>query len=171
VTVAATFVEPTSPLPTTAAVFVAYLDYFRARTIEIFERLPGPQRRRALLPSGWTPAELVKHLTFVEMRWLEWGFQGAAVDQPWADRRGGRWHVSAEESDAQLVAALEDRGDRTRQLIETTDLGAQGRPGPRFDGADPPTLERILFHLLQEYARHLGHLDVVAELALGALGE
>jgi Protein of unknown function (DUF664) len=35
------------------------------------------------------------------------------------------------------------------------------------DGADPPTLERILFHLLQEYARHLGHLDIVTELATG----
>ncbi len=39
-----------------------------------------------------------------------------------------------------------------------------GQPGPRWDGGDPPTLERILFHLLGEYARHLGHLDIVCEL-------
>jgi hypothetical protein len=32
-------------------------------------------------------------------------------------------------------------------------------------------LERVLFHLLQEYARHLGQLDVVVELATGAVGE
>ncbi len=31
--------------------------------------------------------------------------------------------------------------------------------------------ERILFHLLQEYARHLGHLDIVSELAEGQIGE
>ena len=42
-----------------------------------------------------------------------------------------------------------------------------GQPGARWDGADPATLERILFHLLQEYARHLGHLDIVTELATG----
>ena len=35
----------------------------------------------------------------------------------------------------------------------------------------PPTLERILLHLIQEYARHLGHLDIVSELAGGSLGE
>jgi hypothetical protein len=35
----------------------------------------------------------------------------------------------------------------------------------------PPALERILLHLLQEYARHLGHLDIVSELADGGIGE
>ncbi len=42
-----------------------------------------------------------------------------------------------------------------------------GKPGERWDGADPPTLDWVLFHLLQEYARHLGHLDIVTELATG----
>jgi hypothetical protein len=28
-----------------------------------------------------------------------------------------------------------------------------------------------LFHLLQEYARHVGHLDIVSELARGQVGE
>ena len=46
-----------------------------------------------------------------------------------------------------------------------------GTPGPRWEGADPATLERILVHLVQEYARHLGHLDIVAELANGQLGK
>jgi hypothetical protein len=32
-------------------------------------------------------------------------------------------------------------------------------------------LERVLFHLVQEYARHLGHLDIYAELADAELGE
>ena len=45
------------------------------------------------------------------------------------------------------------------------------RPGERWEGADPPTLERVLFHLLQEYARHVGHLDVVRELMDGKVGE
>ncbi|MGY4682759.1 mycothiol transferase [Micromonospora aurantiaca (nom. illeg.)] len=44
-------------------------------------------------------------------------------------------------------------------------------PGERWDGADPASLERVLFHLVQEYARHLGHLDIVAELAGGPTGE
>lgn len=48
---------------------------------------------------------------------------------------------------------------------------ADGQPGGRWDGAEPPTLERGLFHLLQEYARHVGHLDVVRELLDGEVGE
>jgi hypothetical protein len=46
-----------------------------------------------------------------------------------------------------------------------------GQPGDRWDGADPATLERILFHLVQEYARHVGHLDIVRELIDGEVGE
>ncbi len=56
-------------------------------------------------------------------------------------------------------------------LLGTHDLDEVGEPGERWDGADPPTLERVLFHLLQEYARHVGHLDIVAELAGGSTGE
>jgi len=61
--------------------------------------------------------------------------------------------------------------ERSRAVIEAHDLAEMGKPGPRWDGADPATLERILFHLVQEYARHLGHLDIVAELANGQLGK
>jgi hypothetical protein len=51
------------------------------------------------------------------------------------------------------------------------DLDEVGQPGDRWDGAKPPTLERVLFHLLQEYARHVGQLDVVSEISGGPVGE
>ena len=54
---------------------------------------------------------------------------------------------------------------------ERNDLDEIGQPSDRWDSAEPPTLERVLFHLTQEYARHLGHLDIVAELAGGPTGE
>jgi Protein of unknown function (DUF664) len=69
------------------------------------------------------------------------------------------------------VADLLDQAGRTRAIVESHDLDEVGKPGDRWDGADPATLERILFHLLQEYARHLGHLDIVVELAVGGSGE
>lgn len=58
-----------------------------------------------------------------------------------------------------------------RAVIESHELDERGAPGPRWDSASPATLERVLFHLLQEYARHVGQLDVVAELAGGPIGE
>jgi uncharacterized damage-inducible protein DinB len=165
------FPEPTRPVGSRAEVFLGYLDYFRSKVLHKVGGLPESELRHTRLPSGWTPVELVRHLTFVEMRWLEWGFEGREVAEPWGDNHNGRWHVRAEESLSQLTSALRTQGDRSRAVIESHDLSEIGQPGPRRNGADPPTLERILFHLLQEYARHLGHLDIVAELADGSVGE
>jgi uncharacterized damage-inducible protein DinB len=170
-TVTIPFPEPTDPAPSRAEVFLRYLDYFRSRLVAKLDGLSDDDLRRSRLPSGWAPIELLKHLTYVEMRWLEWGFEGQDVGDPWGDQRDGRWYVAPEETVGDLVAALRDRAARTRAIVSSHDLDEIGRPGERWDGADPASLERVLFHLLQEYARHVGHLDVVAELAGGRTGE
>ena len=139
--------------------------------ISKIEGLPRSELRRSRLPSGWTPLELLKHLIFVEVRWIEWGFAGREVAEPFGDSRGGRWYVRAEENREELVAAWRAQAERTRAVIATTDLAEPGKPGDGWEGAAPPSLERVLFHLVQEYARHLGHLDIVAELAGGPVGE
>ena len=77
----------------------------------------------------------------------------------------------ADETLAGLVAALNAQAGRTRAIVGAHDLADTGQPGERWDGADPPSLERVLFHLLQEYARHVGQLDIVTELAGGPVGE
>jgi uncharacterized damage-inducible protein DinB len=166
------FPEPTTPAGSRAAVFTWYLDYFRDRVAVKLRSLPAEELRRSLLPSGWTPLELVKHLTFMERRWLEWGFEGHPVPDPWGDRKDDRWHVAPEETLDDLLAALEARAERTRQTIAAHDLDETGQPSERWgDNRQPATLERVLFHVFQEYARHLGHLDIVAELAGAPTGE
>lgn len=165
------FPSPTLPVGSRAEVILGYLGYFRAQIIAKVEGLTEDERRRSRLPSGWTPRELVKHVTFVELRWLEWGFEGWQVEEPWGDQRGDRWFVAPEETTEELIGALRDQAVRSRAIVEGNDLTSVGRPGPRWDGAEPATLERVLLHLLQEYARHLGHLDVVTELGGGPLGE
>jgi uncharacterized damage-inducible protein DinB len=105
------------------------------------------------------------------LRWLEWGFEGRPIADPWGDNRGNRWHVSAEETLDKLRTALQAQAERGRAIIEAHDLAETGKPGPRWGDAHPATLERILLHLVQEYARHLGHLDIIAELVDGQVGE
>jgi hypothetical protein len=100
-----------------------------------------------------------------------WGFQGRDVGDPWGDESDDRWHVSEGETREGLIEELRDQGRQTSAVVASADLDAIGAPGPRWDGASPASLERILFHLTQEYARHLGHLDIVAELAGGSTGE
>ena len=79
--------------------------------------------------------------------------------------------MGADETLASLLDDLRDQAGRSRAIIEAHALDELGQPSDRWDGADPPPLERVLFHLLQEYARHVGHLDVVTELATGGAGE
>ena len=65
---------------------------------------------------------------------------------------------------------LRSVGERTRVVLASTPLERVAATGGRFD-EDPPTLAWICFHVLQEYARHVGHLDIVVELAGGPTGE
>ena len=166
------FPEPTQdPGATTAEVFLRYLAYYRAVLGEKVQGLAEEDLRGSRLPSGWSPIELLKHLQFVEMRWLEWGFEQQDVGDPWGDGRDDRWYVGPDERLDVLLQALADQAVRTRAVVERHDLDEVGLPGERWDGDDPPTLERVLFHLLQEYARHVGHLDVHRELIDGTTGE
>lgn len=165
------FPEPTVPRETRADVFLGYLDYFRSVLVDTLEGLRDDELRASRLPSGWSPLELLKHLTYVEFRWLVWGFEGEPVEEPWGDARHGRWFVAPEETLADLVQALHEQAARTRVIVQAHRLSDVGRPGERWAGEPPATLERVLFHLLQEYARHAGHLDVVRELIDGRTGD
>lgn len=165
-----TFPEPTGPAVSRAAVLVRYLDFFRETVIAKTEGLSEEQMAGSVLPSDWSPAELLYHLAHVEMRWLEWGFEGQPVERPWGDADGGRW--SAPSLPAGVIREmLRARGRATREIVERHDLDEVGAPSRRWEGADPPTLERVLLHLVQEYARHAGHMDVVRELLDGRTGE
>jgi uncharacterized damage-inducible protein DinB len=166
-----TFPEPTVPAADRAEVFLRYLDFYRETVIAKVASMPAEARGSSALPSGWTPLELLKHLRYVEVRWLVWGFGGQDVPDPWADRRDDRWYVAPSEDLATLSDDLRRQGEVTREVVTGNPLDAFGVPGPRWEGADPASLERILFHLVQEYARHAGHIDIVVELAGGTEGE
>jgi hypothetical protein len=166
-----TFPEPGSSSDV-RDLFLRYLDFYR-QTVETKVRgLTATDLRSSRLPSGWTPLELVKHLTFMERRWLVWGFLAEHVDDPWGDQLDGRWHVSDDETTDGLLAALHAGGGRTRQIVEEADPSSSAALGGRFTADDErPTLVWILFHVLQEYARHAGHLDIARELVDGRTGE
>ncbi len=164
--------EPGKELADPKLLFVRYLDYYRSVIAAKLSGLSDDQLRESRLPSGWSALELLKHLVFMERRWLVWGFAGEQVDEPWGDDRDGHWHVDQGETVDELLAALRTGGERTSALVTAADLADVAAMGGRFEpGRPPPTLAWILFHVLQEYARHAGHLDVVRELTDGAVGE
>lgn len=165
------FPSPTIPIADRTDVLIGYLDFFRGTLLAKVAGLSEAQLRGSTLPSGWSPLELVHHLTWVERRWLEWGFEGVEFLDPWGEEQDGRWHVPAAVAAADVLAGLTAQGAITRRIASAHRLDEVGLPSDRWDGADPPTLERVLLHLLQEHARHAGHLDVARELLDGTTGE
>jgi uncharacterized damage-inducible protein DinB len=164
--------KPDKGLTDPKELLLAYLDYFRSVIARKLAGLSEQELRRSRLPSGWTPLELLKHLVYMERRWLRWGFRAEPVPEPWGDERDDRWHVGPDETLAGLVAAMHDGGRRTREIVTHAELSDLAAVGGRFSERNPPpSLAWILVHVLEEYARHAGHLDIARELADGATGE
>lgn len=165
------FPEPTTPIEDPREVLLGYLAFYRSVLIAKLDGLDDESLRVSSLPSGWSPLELLNHLIHVERRWLEWGFLGLDVGDPWGDNRDGRWHVDTDVTHEELVERLRDQAARSDAVVRSHALEEVGVPGERWDGEPPATLGRILLHLMSEYARHVGHLDIVRELADGRTGE
>ena len=165
--------EPSDLRTDPRELLVAYLDFYRDAVLRKLDGLSEEELRGSRLPSGWTPLALLKHLTGVELRWFRWGFAAEPVDSPWAENGpDGRWHAGAEETTEEIKARFREECDRSRRIIAGADLQERSRSGGRFNPpGHQPALIWILFHVLQEYARHAGHLDVVRELADGTVGE
>jgi uncharacterized damage-inducible protein DinB len=165
------FPEPSGATSDARELFDRYLVFYRETVLRKLRSLPEESLGASMLPSGWTPLELLTHLVHMEHRWFTWGFSGAAVLEPWGDDRDGRWHVGDDVTLDDLAVLLVDQGRRTSRVLAEHDLAEQAPPGPRYPQGEPATLAWTCFHVLQEYARHAGHLDVAVELAGGDVGE
>lgn len=167
---------PSMRLADPGQLLAAFLDCHRDTLLRKLDGLTDEQLAGSILPSDWSPLGLLKHLTYVERRWLRWGFLAADVQDPWGDadpdRPDGPWSVGADETYESLLADYRAETDRSRRLLADTPIARRSAVGGRFDDeAAAPALGWICCHLLQEYARHIGQLDVVRELLDGSTGE
>ena len=164
--------DPEADPADATGLLLEYLDFFRAEILRKLDGLSSRDLRAGRLPSGWSPLELLSHLVHMERRWLVWGFAGEPVEQPWGDSdQSGHWRVPADVTLDALAEQLHAGGRRTGAIVAAARLSDHAALGGRFDREPTPTLGRILFHVLQEYARHAGHLDIARELVDGLTGE
>ena len=151
---------------------LGYLEWYRKALMRKISGLSDDQLRMPVEPLGWSPLGLVQHLGWVERRWMRWGF---AAEDVVAYPSGGdatEWTVAAGTSTAEVLAAYHAEVAAANSLATAAALADKARLGGRFKTpGQAPSLGRILFHLLQEYARHVGHLDVARELIDGEAGE
>ena len=169
---------PYTPFPEPAStddlrgLLLDYLDFFRGVVAGKLDGLSDAELTGSVVPSGWTPSGLVHHLVNVERRWLVWGFLGQDLGDPWRDQaEDGGW-ITLDAPVDELRGLLHDTAARTREIVEGHELPERAQLTGRFRDEDAaPALQWILLHLIQEYARHVGHLDIARELIDGRTGE
>ncbi len=163
--------DPAAEATDPAELFITYLDFFRREVVRKVSGLDDTDLDATRVPTGWTPRQLIDHLVHMEQRWFVWGFLGEDVAEPWGDQDAdGVWHSGTPM--AELVDRLGAGGRRTTEILREHSLTAASATTGRFaDVDDPPTLLAVAFHVLQEYARHAGHLDIGRELIDDLTGE
>jgi len=148
-----------------------WLDLYRETVLLKIAGLTGDQLAdRAVPPSPMSLIGMVRHLSEVEAYWLRVVLHGYDVEAYWCTKES----PDGDFDDATAGAAADDVATYERELVATraaladwTDL--DGPVVGRRHGKQV-NLRWILTHLIEEYARHLGHMDLLREAIDGRTG-
>lgn len=161
-----------------AETLVGFLEYQRATLERKCRGLSDEQLRVTLPPSTMTLAGLLKHLAYVEDGWCAEVLGGQPMSEPWASvdweaDRDWEWHSAKDDEGASLRALWTERVARSREIVGGILARGEGALGDVFDddGRRLVSLRWVLTHLIEEYARHNGHADLIRESIDGATGE
>jgi hypothetical protein len=153
---------------------LAFLDAQRNAVLSIVEGLDEEAWHRSVVPSGWTPAGLVEHLGGAEWHWFQGVVTGAVPEPPPGEDLPPYDPAAAFVSElpsAEIISFYRDQCARSDEVLAATPLSAQPRGrhgGPEMD--EPPDVRWIVLHMIEETARHAGHLDIARELIDGQTG-
>jgi uncharacterized damage-inducible protein DinB len=145
----------------------SFLDLNRATVIYKATGLSDEDAARRILPSLTTVSGLIRHLADVERSWFRDDLAGEEqVPTRWSDEDpDGEFRVTAADSLAEIIADYERACDESRSVSASFTLDDRGKNN------DGVTLRWILVHMIEETARHCGHIDILRELLDGATGE
>lgn len=144
-----------------------YLQGQRRHVLEAIDGLADEQMRRATLPSGWSPVQLLHHLAVDDERfWIRAVVGGDAEAQGTLSDDG--WQVPDELSVSDVVDLYRHEAELGDGVLAEVDLAAPPVWWPSFMGQRwLLSGGEVVMHLIVETAAHAGHLDVVRELADG----
>jgi hypothetical protein len=150
---------------------VGWLDLQRAIVRFKCEGLSEQDAHRVVLPSSplMTVAGIVSHLRWTEHCWFEVAFldRGAADNPQFRDVEDADFAVDGRPLE-QVLDDYERQCAASNAIIAAASLDDLGRNHAFASGS--ASLRWMLLHMLEETARHLGHLDAIRELLDGAKG-
>lgn len=148
------------------AVLIEYLDRQRGAILAKVDGLPEAALRRAVLPSGWNCLGLIQHLALdVERYW----FRAIAVGED-VDLDDQAWQVKPDVPAEDILELYREEIQRSNTIVATMPLDAMARHHGSFPASAVVNLRYIVLHVIEETARHAGHLDIARELLDGSTG-
>jgi hypothetical protein len=159
-----------------------FLDYHRETFRWKCRGLTQEQMARALAPSDMTLGGMMKHLAAVESSWFEDVYAGGSLMSPfdtvdWDADRDWEWHTAKDDTPEELFALFDEACGRADAVLDE----ALAPSGPGLDGESVKksrhgdhgafSLRWIVVHMIEEYARHNGHADLIREAIDGQTGE
>jgi hypothetical protein len=147
-----------------------FLGYQRASVLAVVDGLDEQALRTSVLPSGWTPLGMLEHLGHAERHWFQEVLTGSAGPLPWIDEVDTPLRTTRAAS--VVFGFYRDQCRISDSLIEVTELEAPpvGRHPDELLASQTSDLRRILLHMIEETARHAGHLDAAREMIDGRTG-
>lgn len=147
---------------------ISFLDAQRARAFEIVAGLDARQLATPVLPSGWTPLGMIEHLGHAERHWFQEVALGTADPLPWPDDADEDTGFTTPRSPEAVLGFYRDQIARANVVLASLPLSTPpvGDHG-QGDTKQITDLRFIVLHLIEETARHLGHLDAARELIDG----
>jgi uncharacterized damage-inducible protein DinB len=135
--------------------------------------------RRTVGASTMTLGGLLKHLALVEDEYLTRLLTGAGSLTPPFDAvdfdadPDWEWRTAADDSPEDLMGLWEACVARSREHLATAydEGGPEARTALSWSDGEPPMLRRLMVDLIEEYARHTGHADLIRESIDGLVGE
>ncbi len=158
-----------------------FLDYHRDTFRMKCAGLDQAQLAQPLAPSTMTLGGMMKHLALVESNWFNDVFLGLPEVEPWASvdwdaDRDWEWHTRRRRLPRGPLSRCSTRrwpratGSSTRRS-PTPRVSTRCRSSSRGVARGTFSLRWILVHLIEEYARHNGHADLIRESIDGVTGE
>lgn len=160
------------------ATLLGFLDFQRATLAWKCAGLDAVGLNATIAASTMTLGGLLKHMVYVEDVWFSRRLHGRDPSPPWdtvdwdADR-DWEWHTAAADTPEQLRTMWQDTVARSQSLVaEALAHGGLDQLAQRkWPDGRSPSLRWILVHMIEEYARHNGHADLLREAVDGLTGE
>ncbi|MCC2308054.1 DinB family protein [Cellulomonas chengniuliangii] len=160
------------------ATLLGFLDFQRATLAWKCSGLDADALTATTGASSMTLGGLLKHLALVEHDWFSRSLHGLDRGEPWgsvdwASDPDWEWRTADDDAPERLLALWEGEVARSRELTAQAlaDDGLDTLARRSWKDGRTPSLRWILVHMIEEYARHNGHADLLRESVDGQVGE